>query len=228
MHASHSSDNQWNDWSSEPPQLQAQTIDHHDIDVQCELLTDDDQSHMRSSPSVEKPEATVTGRLFGFLKNVASPWSEQGASTNDWNDQSSPLQFPSEEPTLGQTPLSAMPTENLSAAVQARLQQIVSEHPELFPRSTGDTLEDLNQLIRLINKYQEPGSSELEAYQKQIDELQEQLDEREVTYQRERERLIEERNQAREQLSQTYVQLRYGEDSSSSHVESQTDLDEER
>ena len=149
VHASPSSDNQWNDWSSELPQIDEKTIDHQDVDIQCELLTDNDQSQMRSSPSVEKQQPTVTGRLFGFLKNVASPWSEQESSNNDWNDQSSPLQFSSEEP------VSSMSTENITAAIQTKLQQILSEHPDLFPHPTGDTLDDLNQLSRLINKYQD-------------------------------------------------------------------------
>lgn len=149
VHASPFSDDQWNDWSSDPVQIDEKTIDHQDADVQCELLSDEDQSHMRSSPSAEKQEPTVTGRLFGFLKNVASPWSEEESSNNDWNEQSSPLQFSSEEP--GPT----MPAENITAAIQTKLQQIVSEHPDVFPRPTGNTLDDLNQLSRLINKYQD-------------------------------------------------------------------------
>lgn len=62
-------------------------------------------------------------------------------------------------------------------------------------------------------------SSELEAYQKQIDELREQLNATEITHQRAIDQLLEERNQAREQdLSRE----------SSNHMESQTGLVDER
>jgi hypothetical protein len=69
-----SNDNQWNDWSTDSSQI-----------------TDKKTQHSR-----DHQESTVANRLFGFFKNVASPWSDE-TSTNDWNDQSSPLQFSSEE-----------------------------------------------------------------------------------------------------------------------------------
>jgi len=69
-----SNDNQWNDWSTDSSQI-----------------TDKKTQHSR-----DHQEPTVANRLFGFFKNVASPWSDE-TSTNDWNDQSSPLQFSSEE-----------------------------------------------------------------------------------------------------------------------------------
>ena len=62
-------------------------------------------------------------------------------------------------------------------------------------------------------------SSELETSQKQIVELQEQLNATEITHRRAIDRLLEERNQAREQDSSR---------ESSNHVDSQTGFDDER
>lgn len=116
-----SNDNQWNDWSTDSPQI----TDHQ--------------------------EPTVANRLFGFFKNVASPWAEE-TSTNDWNDQSSPLQLPSDEPQ--QTLSSPASYDNLISMIKNKIDEIISEYPDLFPNSNEDILNNLDQFNSIIKNLQ--------------------------------------------------------------------------
>jgi hypothetical protein len=107
IHPSHAlNDNQWNDWSTDSPQITDKKIQH----------------------STDHQEPTVANRLFGFLKNVASPWSEQ-TSTNDWNDQNSPLQFSSEEPqqTIS-SPTSIIANQNQE--YEKQIERLIKERDE--------------------------------------------------------------------------------------------------
>ncbi len=74
--------------------------------------------------------------------------------TNDWDDQNSPLQLTLEEPLVQQTISSPTSMNNSMEIITNKIQQIVSEYSNLFPNSTGDTLEDLNQLIPIIKNFQ--------------------------------------------------------------------------
>ena len=112
-----SNDNQWNDWSTNSPQTSSELTDHQ--------------------------EPTVANRLFGFFKNVTSPWSEE-PSTNDWEDQNSPIQLLSDESSVQQTISSPSSIKN------SQIQQIISEYPDLFPNSNGETLHDLDQIVSII------------------------------------------------------------------------------
>jgi hypothetical protein len=148
-----SNDNQWNEWLTDSPHITDKEIQHQDIAIQCELLTDNRRSIREPSDSTDHQEPTVANRLFGFFKNVTSSLSEE-PSTNDWEDQNSPLQLALEEPLLQQTISSPTSMNNSMQIITNKIQQIVSEYSNLFPNSTGDTLEDLNQLIPIIKNFQ--------------------------------------------------------------------------
>jgi hypothetical protein len=124
-----SNDNQWNDWSIDSSTIPNENVQH----------------------STDQAEPSVANRLFGFLKNVTSPWSEE-TPTNDWNDQSSPLQLPSEEPQ--QTMSSPSLTDNLTQIIKDKIQQIVSEYPDLFPDVNEDVLNNLDQFTSIIKHLQ--------------------------------------------------------------------------
>ena len=94
---------------------------------------------------------SVANRLFGFFKNVTSTWAEE-PPTNDWDDQQSPLQLPSDEPQ--QTISSPSSTDNLLQLIQNKIQQILSEYPNLFPSSSEDVLDNLDQFISIIKNLQ--------------------------------------------------------------------------
>ena len=73
--------------------------------------------------------------------------------------------------------------------------------------------------------------SVVEEHRQKVEELRAELDEKESVFRRNTERLIEERDQAREQLSQLYEQLQEKDDHSPRSlrsIESQTDLDTDR
>jgi len=125
-----SNDNQWNDW----------------LTTDSSQITDKKVQH-----STDQHEPTVANRLFGFFKNVTSPWSDE-TSTNDWNDQNSPLQFPSEEPP--QTMSSSISNENFIEIINNKIQQILSAYPDLFPNSNVDILNNLDQFISIIKNLQ--------------------------------------------------------------------------
>jgi len=144
-----SNDNQWNEWFTDSPHITDKEIQHQDIAIQCELLADNRRSIRELSDSTDHQEPTVANRLFGFFKNVTSSLSEE-PPTNDWDDQNSPLQLALEEPLLQQT----ISMSNSMEIITNKIQQIVSEYSNLFPNSTGDTLEDLNQLIPIIKNFQ--------------------------------------------------------------------------
>ena len=125
--ASHPNDNRWNDWFTATPQTPDNHIERRSIDVQCNLLE-------------ESQGSSVTNRLVGFFKNVASPWSEHGASANDWDDQTSPIQFSSEEPLLerGNPQPSPSASDHFIQTARTMIEQAVLRHPDIFPDSNGD------------------------------------------------------------------------------------------
>jgi hypothetical protein len=137
-----SNDNQWNDWSTDSPKITDQKLQH----------------------STDHQEPSVTNRLFGFFKHVTSPWSED-TSTNDWNDQNSPLQFPSEEPQ--QTMSSPTSNENSTPIIRNKIEEIISEYPDLFPDSNEDILNNLDQFISIIKNLQ----NQIKEHQKEIEHL---------------------------------------------------------
>ncbi|CAF1066100.1 unnamed protein product [Adineta ricciae] len=221
-----SNDDQWNDWSSESIHCADERVQFRDADVQCELLVDQPPSIHEVSDSTENRPASVTSRLFGALRNIATSLSEE-PSVNDWNDQHSPLQLPADGQEAQQVTTSPSSTNSLIHNIAHDLHQIVTENPDLFPHSSGDIADDLNQLILIIKNFQKEinelqnsvdkhqqstenerpmttdtlrnqllGSSVFEDHQREIDELKEKLHENGLTYQREIERLTEERNQA--------------------------------
>ena len=106
--------------------------------------TDQDEEGGEQQPS-------VANRLFGFFKNVTSSWAEE-PPTNDWNDQHSPLQLPSDEPQ--QTISSPSSTDDLLQLIKNKIQQIISEYPNLFPNSNEDVLDNLDQFISIIKNLQ--------------------------------------------------------------------------
>jgi hypothetical protein len=134
-----SNDNQWNDWSMDPPQQ---------TDTKLQRSTDEEET-----PS-------VASRLFGLFKNVTSPWTEE-TPTNDWDDQNSLLRLSSEEPQ--QTISSPSSIDNLLQLIRNKIQQIISEYPNLFPNSSEDVLDNLDQFISII-KNQQNQIEELQKY----------------------------------------------------------------
>ncbi|CAF3302238.1 unnamed protein product [Rotaria socialis] len=228
-----SNENQWNDWSVDAPIITDDEKKFRDVDIQCELLADNDPS------TINKPtdhyESTVSNRLLSLPKNEISLWSE--TATNDWEEQSSPIKFPSEESRLVEHMISSSSTDqNLLEILKTKLNEIITEYPELFPNINRDTFDALDQLNAIIRNYQnqikelqssfdayryrveneqtiranELASSDVLAstsglttpdeYQKEIDQLKEQIDQNNLIYQREIQSLIEERDQAREQI----------------------------
>jgi hypothetical protein len=147
----------WNDWSTESPPTTNTDIQSRDIDIQCDLLVDKHSPTHKTSDPIDNQEPTVTNRLFGFFKNVTAPWSEQSTedtSNNDWDEQNSPIQIPSEEPLLQQTTSSPSSIDHLIQTIKNKVQQIVLEYSDLFPNSNGDILEDLNQFISVIKNFE--------------------------------------------------------------------------
>ncbi|CAF0778122.1 unnamed protein product [Rotaria sordida] len=192
-----------NDWFMDSPSIIDTEKQHREIqhvEIQCELLVDNDQSINKTSDSIDhQQQPTVTNRLLGFFKNVTSPWSEQ--TTNDWDEQNSPIQFPSEEP------LSTSSNNNLLEIIKTKLEEIISEYPDLFSNTNGDIIEIFDQVISIIRNLQNQikdlqSLSIVEKYQKEIDELKENLHENNIIYQQELQCLINERDQAREQLQE--------------------------
>ncbi|CAF3336486.1 unnamed protein product [Rotaria sp. Silwood1] len=253
-----SNNNQWNDWFINSPSINDTEKQHREIrhiDIQSELLVDSPQSINKSSDSTDHQQSTVTDRLFGFFKNVTLPWSEQ--TTNDWDEQNSPIQFPSEEPSTEHIISSSLSDQNLLEIIKNKLKEFISKYPELFPNSNGDTIEVFDQLISIIRNFQNQikdlqssfdayryrmehehamkikeltsndvfsqtiGLSIVEEYQKEIDELKEKLHENNIIYQRELQYVIEERDQAREQLQEkeNYILKSFN------NIESQTSFD---
>ena len=155
-----SNDDQWNDWSSESIHCADERVQFRDADVQCELLVDRPPSIHEVSDSTENRPASVTSRLFGALRNIATSLSEE-PSVNDWNDQHSPLQLPADGQEAQQLTRSPSSTNSLIHNIAHDLHQIVTENPDLFPHSSGDIADDLNQLILIIKNFQ-----------KEINELQ--------------------------------------------------------
>ena len=74
--------------------------------------------------------------------------------TNDWDSQNSPIQFPSEEPLVQQTCSSPSSNDNFTEIIKTKIQQIISEYPDLFSDSNGDILADLDQLNSTIRTLQ--------------------------------------------------------------------------
>jgi hypothetical protein len=128
-----SNDNQWNDWSMDPPKQ---------TDTKLRHSTDQEE---------EEEEPSVVNRLFNAFKNVASSWTEE-TPTNDWDDQNSPLQLSSEEPR--QTISSPSSIDNLLQLIKNKIHQIISEHPNLFVHSSEDILDNLDQFISIIKNLQ--------------------------------------------------------------------------
>lgn len=152
-----SNDEPWKEWSTEPIHCTDERIQYRHMDVQCELLGERFAvGHDMSDPMEQRP-ASVTSRLFGVLRNMATSLTEEPWS-NDWDDQSSPIHRLTDERLALQ---SNSPTESLIQAIANEIHRIVLENPHLFPQSTGDPLEDLNQLILIIRNFQ-----------KEINELQ--------------------------------------------------------
>ncbi|CAF4557564.1 unnamed protein product, partial [Rotaria sp. Silwood2] len=150
-----SNDNQWNDWLINSPSITDSKKQHRDIrhiDIQCDLLVDSSRSRSKSSDSIDHQQSTVTNRLFGFFKNVTSPWSEQ--TTNDWDEQNSPIQFPSEESLAEHIISSSSSDKNLLDMIKTKLEEIISEYPDLFPNSYHDTIEVFDQLTSIIRNFQ--------------------------------------------------------------------------
>ncbi|CAF4696429.1 unnamed protein product, partial [Rotaria socialis] len=228
-----SNENQWNDWSVDAPIITDDEKKFRDVDIQCELLADNDPS------TINKPtdhyESTASNQLLSLPKNEISSWSE--TATNDWEEQSSPIKFPSEESRLVEHMISSSSTDqNLLEILKTKLNEIITEYPELFPNINRDTFDALDQLNAIIRNCQnqikelqssfdayryrveneqtiranELASSDVLAstsglttpdeYQKEIDQLKEQIDQNNLIYQREIQSLIEERDQAREQI----------------------------
>jgi hypothetical protein len=131
---------------------------------------DNQQSIQKSSISTDDQEPTVANRLFGFFKNVTSPWSEE-TSTNDWDNQNSPIQLPSEEPLIQQTVSSPSSLDNFTPIIRNKLQQITSKYPDLFPNSNGDILEDLDQLTSIIKTFQ----NQIKQLQKYVESQKSQM-----------------------------------------------------
>ncbi|CAF3726526.1 unnamed protein product [Rotaria magnacalcarata] len=228
-----SNENQWNDWSADAPIIADDEKQFRNIDIQCELLADNDPS------TINKPtdhyESTAANHLLSLPKNEISSWSE--TTTNDWEEQSSPIKFPSEESHLVEHMISSSSTnQNLLEILKTKLNKIISEYPEIFPNINRDTFDALDQLNSIIRNFQnqikelqssfdayryrmeneptvranELASSDVFAstsglttpdeYQKEIDQLKEQIDQNNLIHQREIQYLIEERDQAREQI----------------------------
>ncbi|CAF2108518.1 unnamed protein product, partial [Rotaria magnacalcarata] len=228
-----SNENQWNDWSADAPIIADDEKQFRNIDIQCELLADNDPS------TINKPtdhyESTAANHLLSLPKNEISSWSE--TTTNDWEEQSSPIKFPSEESHLVEHMISSSSiNQNLLEILKTKLNKIISEYPEIFPNINRDTFDALDQLNSIIRNFQnqikelqssfdayryrmeneptvranELASSDVFAstsglttpdeYQKEIDQLKEQIDQNNLIHQREIQYLIEERDQAREQI----------------------------
>ena len=114
-----SDDNQWNDWSS-------------DTQVQH---------------STEEETPSMANRLFGFLKSVTTTLTEE-TPTNDWTDQSSPLQLSSEEPQ--HTTFTPASTDHLLRLIENKIQQLIAEFPNLFPHPSENIVNNLDQFASII------------------------------------------------------------------------------
>lgn len=131
-----SNDNQWGDWFTNSPE----TTDHQ-------------QPIQKSPVTTDHQEPTVANRLFGFFKNVTSALTEE-TPTNDWDSQNSPIQFPPEESLVQQTFSSPSSNDNFTEIIKTKIQQIISQYPDLFSNSNGDILADLDQLNSIIKTLQ--------------------------------------------------------------------------
>ena len=89
----------------------------------------------------------MANRLFGFLKNMASPRTEE-TPTNDWNDQSSPLQLRSEESQ--HTTFSPSSADHLLRLIENKIQEMIAEFPTLFPNPSENVVNNLDQLLSII------------------------------------------------------------------------------
>ncbi|UJR33572.1 hypothetical protein I4U23_021010 [Adineta vaga] len=163
-----SNEEHWNDWSTESIHCADERVHFHDVEVQCELLLDRPPSVQDVSDASEHRPASVTSRLFGALRNIASSLSEE-PSGNDWDDQNSIIQLSTDEHAVQQSAMSPTSTDSLIHHIAHDLHQIVTENPHLFPQSTGDIAEDLNQLIIIIK-----------SFQKEINDLQSSFDTRQL------------------------------------------------
>jgi uncharacterized protein (UPF0335 family) len=155
VRANMSNDNQWNDWYTQSPLIGNRQLDCCDSEIQCELLNDNDD--VKETMPMVKLSVQLTGvnRLDDELKNVASPWSEQETSANDWDDQRSPLELPSDDSFVNQLSRSSFPMEHDLQHMQIKIQQIVSQYSEHFPHSTGNLIEDFDRLISMIDAFGE-------------------------------------------------------------------------
>ena len=117
------------------------------------------RSKEKLSDSTDHQESSMTGRLFGFFKNVTSPWSETPAAARSTNDWKNPIS--SEEPFTEQTMPTSLLIEHLPQMIKIRLREIISDFPDRFSNSTEDILQVLDQLILIIEKFQKQ-SKELE------------------------------------------------------------------
>ncbi|CAF3671069.1 unnamed protein product [Adineta steineri] len=218
-----STDNRWNDWNTDSVPTTDDKIQHQDMNIQCDLLVDRLPSITEVSNSLDHRAPSVTDRLIGHLRKVQASLSEEPSATNDWDDQNSPLQLHGEEPSNQHT-LSSPTTPSFVQSIALKIQQIVTENPNLFPHSHGDLLEDIDQLIAIIKNFQNEldeleNSSILRDYQKEIDELKVKVHENGVIYQKEIRRLLEEHSTSKS-INNIDSQTNFDDDNSISLLES--------
>lgn len=89
----------------------------------------------------------MTNRLFSFLKNAASSLTEE-TPTNDWSDQTSPLQLPSDDNQ--HTTFSPSSADHLLKQIENKIQEIITEFPTLFSKPSENPVNNLDQLISII------------------------------------------------------------------------------
>ena len=138
--------NQWNDWGTETPKT---TLEHNDVEVQCNIDADENQfKNLHHHMNINRSNS---------VNNV----EERERSINDWNDQFSPIQSSEADSVFEQISGSVVSNVDLIPVLQSKIQQILLDHGQRI-RSSRTVTDDLDQLILLLNKYQE----EIEELQK--------------------------------------------------------------